>query len=596
MSPPSSSRYQVTVCPNRLELQFRWFLQGPAATGRIRAEIPTWVPGDYDFAPFARDVFDLRALTAEGHELSVSRDGWQAWIIDGGEGDVQLSWRVYGYDPDFAEPSGIVDHTYAIVLGARFLHTRAWLGPCTVNYQLPESWHGTLHHPSGAQHVDGNTWEYPSFEILLDTPVAMGDLRVVSRDLNGTPFHFVFVDSAVGFDATVERFVADVLAVANTFHGMFGKFPFEDYSFVLSFNPQAEWGLEHLSSSMCGLGPDVFTDPDQYATGVRVCAHELFHAWNVRRLRPDPLGELATHLASGSFTEGLWVAEGFTRYYEFLSCTRAKVYTPQQFISAVTGYHSHLSAIPAYSRVTAIDSSKASYLNHDPKYPGRCNNAIDYYDKGMLIAFGLDVRLRQAGDSLDVAFAEFYETFQGYGLGHPGYASEQVFDFFERRLAGLGGILRHETKHTAQLNTIALLASLGFAPEHEAGHRLGLMFLDDGEPTIYNVLDDSPAGGSGIAPGDTITSVNGFTYTHAGLMWAANRSESVELRVTRGQRQLCFRIVPAAHKSLKSWHWYGSAEQEALLDHWLGLPLSLKQGQCFPLDFYDNFHGIETIV
>src|SRR5690606_24970521 len=144
-------------------------------------------------------------------------------------------------------------------------------------------------------------------------------------------------------------------------------------------------------------------DQGQFATGIRVCAHELFHAWNVRRLRPAPLGQLAHHLEDGSFTEGSWLAEGFTRYYELLLSARVGAYNPDPFFSAVAGYDHHLSAQPAYQRVSATDSSLATYLNH-AKYPGRVNNSIDYYDKGMLIAFALDVQLRGRGQSLDSAF------------------------------------------------------------------------------------------------------------------------------------------------------------------------------------------------
>jgi predicted metalloprotease with PDZ domain len=590
------SHYDVIVDPTRLELRVEWRFTGAAARGHVRAEIPAWAPGDYSFSPLARDVFDVQARTADGRTLEVQRDGRQAWVIHDGGGDIRVTWRAWAYEIDFAEPSGIVDGAYAILLGARYLHTPAWPGACSVHYHVPDAWRDTLHHPSGAKQIGPQTWEYPTFEILLDTPVAMGDIHVISRDVCGTPFHCIFVDKGVGFDEVVERFVGDVLATARTFHDMFGEFPFEDYTFVLTLNPAANWALEHLSSSMCGLGPDVFTDPDRYALGVRVCAHELFHAWNVRRLRPSPLGELASHLQSGSFSAGLWIAEGFTRYYEFLSCTRAGVYTPQQFISTVVGYFSHLTVLPAYGRVSAADSSLAAYLNHSPKYPGRCNNSIDYYDKGMLIAFGLDARLRQAGTSLDAAFAEFYRRYQGFGPGIPGYTMDQVVDFFGERAPDLSAVLQREALECGPLDTINVLRSLGFQPRFEDGYMLGLMFLNGGEPKLYNVLDDSPAGATGIAPEDVITGVNGYAYTRAGLFWAANRAAPVEIRVLRGQRVLDFTISPKPVQRIADLVWSGTEEQAAMLFQWFGRRFELANEQVFPLDFYENLHGVETVV
>src|SRR5262249_28325618 len=175
---------------------------------------------------------------------------------------------------------------------------------------------------------------------------------------------------------------------------VFASFPFKDYTFILTTRPGFHWGLEHLTSSVCSLEPEVFIDPASQARGLRVCGHELFHAWNVRRLRPAPLGQ-PSDLRNGVYTEGLWLAEGFTRYYEFLLCTRARIYSPAQFFSGIVNNWEHLRRTPAYTRVSAIDSSLATFLNHR-NYPGFENTSIDYYQKGMLIAFDLDSELRLA--------------------------------------------------------------------------------------------------------------------------------------------------------------------------------------------------------
>ncbi len=424
--------YHVRVVPARHEIEVEMTLEGPAAEGTIRLEVPTWVPGDYEFDTFGRDVFELKAADKHtGAPLVVHRAGWQAYHVGGGAGAVRITYRAYCSSIDFGEPCGILDDQYGVLLGTRYLHTPAHLGACRVTYELPAGWE--LHHPSGARQVEPWTWEYPSYEVPLDTPVIMGAFDRITRNVRGTDFHHVFVTRGIGFELQVGKFVDGLVQIAAAYHDMFGSFPFEDYTFVLSLDPNDDWGLEHLTSTMVGLGPDVFTDPDQYAIGLRTCAHELFHAWNVRRLRPAPLDKLDFY--HGSFTEGLWVAEGFTRYYEFLICTRTGVYSPQQFFSAVVNYYRHLAVLPAYRRVSALDSSAATYLNH-AKYPGRVNNAIDYYDKGMLIAFNLDAVLRgdAGGSGLDGAFSAFYEEYVGRGLG---YTTADVCDFFGRLHPGL---------------------------------------------------------------------------------------------------------------------------------------------------------------
>lgn len=591
--------YTVRLRPEQHELDVTMVLRGPAASGTFSLQIPTWVPGSYSFDIYARDLFNLTATDlASGKTLAVHRDGWQGFRIDGADGELKVSYSAYAYAVEYAEPCGIVATDWAILLGTRYLYAPKHLGPCRVHYQLPEGW-SAIHHPSGAQKIDDRTWDYPSYEILLDTPVAMGtfDLYVRKVGPEQTPFYFLFVDRGVGFAEGVEDLVGKVAQVAEGFRDIFGSFPFSDYTFLLSLNPNADWGLEHLTSTMCGLGPDVFTVPDQTATGVRVCAHELFHAWNVRRLRPSPLKNLDTHLECGCFTEGLWVAEGFTRYYEFLASTRVGAYTPEQFFSAVMGYYQHLTIQPAYERVSGVDSSLATFLNHS-KYAGRVNNSIDYYDKGMLIAFELDSVLRREtqNDTLDTAFAAFYQAYVAGGPSHAGYSTEEVVGFFEAIHPGLGALLTQGAEHPGGLSVPEQFERLGFTLTLQQQHYLGLVFRDVIGAEILDVIDISPAGGSGIAPADVITMVNGFAFSPQALQWAAANSGPVTLTVLRGHLPLSFTITPVSRATVQELIWVGSAAQAGLIAKWLGQAFAPAAGQVFSLDFYENFHGVEIVV
>ena len=602
MSQQADVSYHVTVDPDRRELLIKARFKGAFAAGEsLIVETPSWVPGNYNFMQFARDVFCLEASdTATGEALAWRREGWNGFRILAPGGDVTLRYRAYAFEPDFGEPAGILDNGYAALLGTRYLYCKGHLGPCQVSYALPGLWQGRLHHPSGALRIDPTTFLYPSYEILLDTPVVMGDFTLVRRVVGDTPIYFAFVDRAAGFEAKVERWVDDVAKVAGFFLDMFGSFPFSDYTFVLSCNPRNEWGLEHLTSTMCGIGPDVFVDEDQFKIGVRVCAHEMFHAWIVRRLRPAPLLQLQHHLDTGSFSEGLWLAEGFTRYYEFLACTVTGIYSPEAFLSNIVGYFGHLTQIPAYDRVSVTDSSLATYLNHHPKYPGRVNNSIDYYDKGMLIAFGLDASLRldARGGDLNQALSAFYRRNVHWPNPEPdqlGFTTQDVLDHFEASLPGLGAKLDREVNHPGGLDTEALLTRLGFEVVRQPVFTLGLVFTDD-SATIYNLLDDAPAGQSGLAPGDVIATVNGFAWSADALRAAVDQGQAVTLMVLRGHRMLQFSVVPLAREAIAQLIWRGDAARRQRLFAWFGRSFDLSDGRAIPLDFYENFHGVEMVV
>jgi len=611
-----SIAYEVTLNPKGLEMTVTMKITGqvaPNAVDNVMLEIPKWVPGDYDFEPYGRDIFSVSATDSNNNSLPVNRNGFTGYAItvkgDGKDNTVTVTYRASCYEPDLGDAMGLVDSNYAILMGTRYLFCPHYTGECSVDYgQLPEGWQ--MHHPSGAKRIElTNKWIYPSFEVLLDTPVCFGGFDLIEYDVKGTPFYFVFVDKGIGFDATVTTFVKQVCLAAEKIYDVFGLFPFADYTFVLSLNPQAEWGLEHLTSNLSGLGPEVFVDDTMFSTGIRVCAHELFHAWNVRRLRPAPLGQLCHHLSSGCFTEGLWVAEGFTRYYEFLISARAKAYTPDQFFSAVVGYYQHLTQQPAYNRVSVADSSLASFMNHS-KYPGRVNNSIDYYDKGMLIAFGLDARLRSTTDnlmysSLDEAFKNFYLKYFGDGSTVPsdyvGYSTQDVIDYFETVQPGLGSILDEQVRKAGELDTITQFENIGFEVSVTKPNCLGIFFMDDGEPTIYGIADNSAAGEVGLAPNDVIQTVNGFAFSSKGLQWAASQTAEVTLEVLRGHRKLTFNLMPKPFEKLNQLTWKGSKDQATIINSWLHLTIEDKHyfnpayGDMFNLDFYDNFHGNEKM-
>src|SRR5690606_22651977 len=137
---------------------------------------------------------------------------------------------------------------------------------------------------------------------------------------------------------------------------------------------------------------------------------------------------------------------------------------------------------------------------------GRVNNSIDYYDKGMLIAFGLDARLRNAKGnaaygSLDEAFRAFYLKFFGTSDSLPpdyvGYTTKDVIAFFAEGQAELGPILEAQVLQPGHLDTTTQFEAIGFVVEWTETNYLGIFFMNDGAPTIYGIGDDSPAGAVG---------------------------------------------------------------------------------------------------
>ena len=582
--------YRVSILPELHELQIEMRLDPPVARRSVQLEVPSWVPGSYHFHPFGRNIFDVRAWQVlTGEPLRVVREGWQGYRVEGATGALVIAWRVWAYDLELSQVFGMVDQDFAVITGVNLLHPSAWRGVCRVIYDVPPGWQA--HYTSGEMPgYDDTSRDYPNYETLLDSPVVLGRWDRVERRLDGTTFYFVFLDRTLGFETESRAFVDRLAGIAYRCRDVFGFFPFTTYTFIFTTRPDLRWGLEHLTSSVCGLGPDVFIDPGSNARGLRVAAHELFHAWNVRRLRPAPFGQ-PMDLRHGTFTEGLWLAEGFTRYYEFLLCTRAGIYTPEQFFSSIVNNWDRLRRSPAYSRISATDSSLATFLNHR-SYPGFLNTSIDYYQKGMLIAFDLDAELRLAGDdSLDAALRDFYRAFAESASG---YTTADALTFFGRRRPRAGRMLERAVTRGGGLATREHLERLGFALEPEVQQSFGFVVRPPKLAAITGVSDRSSAARAGLAPGDVITRINGFPVTSDALRWAAGTTEPVALEGTRGHRPIALQLVPQERKGITALRWRGCPADLIRIREWCYAPdFAPEPGEQLPLSFYEDFRGVD---
>ena len=586
-------RYRVRVLPQLHVLDITLTLVARPEQEKVRLALPTWVPGAYAFMRYGRDLSLPEVVLRDGGEkLQVRRDGWQGFVVDGVRGPIDIQYRVHAYDPAWGELTGFVGDNQAIVLGPRYLFSPDAPGQVEVQFETPAGW--PLHVAGLASGSGQGPWTFQSLPALFDTPVVLGAFERVTVPVEGVPFHFVFMDRAPGFDRQVQGLVDDFVRVAQACHAVFGSFPFAHYTFVCTFNPESHWGLEHRASTMVSLGQHALIDANVRRSAIRLAAHELFHAWNVCRLQPAPLGQV--DVVNGSFPDALWVSEGFTRYYEFLLATRTRGIPPDVFFSNVVNFYRHLEAMPAYARVTPKDASLSTFLNHH-KYPGSINNAIDYYDHGMLVAFDLEVALRTSREpsTLDQTFRAFFDAYAGKGHG---FSTADFRDFLaERHGEDIARIVDDEVETAGGLRVPESLEALGFELEREPVHFLGLVLEENTGPELVNVLDTSPAGMAGLAAGDVLLEVNEFPFELRVLRYFVDHESEVRLTVRRGALRRTYSVPVARRERISGLVWRGRPEQLERVRNWLTLPeLAWTVGERLPLGAFDNFHGIQSIL
>ena len=570
--------YSLRVVPHAGRLDGELLL--PA--GEHLLETATWVPGAYAYLRYGRDLVDVRAEAAStGAPLGVQREGWTGYRIEPCAQPIRVTFRAVMADPAWGELAGYVTSEHAVLHPTRLPHVRSLAGSVRVHYELPEGW--AMHHPAGAARENESSFLYPSFADWLDTPVVAGAFVHRQRQEGSTTFHYVFLEQAVGLDTELEGFLDDVQKIARAAGDVFSGFPFAEYTFVCSFDSRAHWGLEHAHATLVGLGPLALVDDAARFDALRVIAHELVHAWNVCRLKPAAFAP--ADLVAGGLPGELWIAEGFTRYYEFLLLVRAGFCTPERFFSNVVSYHDASTTRPGYARTSLLDSARATFLNHH-RYPNAANTMIDYYDVGMLVAFDLDAELQLRGRSLDEAFATLYRRF---GTATGGFTHEDACAVFAE--LGCEEIVRREVETPGALTTLAQLRRLGFECGVCEASTLGVIL--DG-PRIVHVLEGSGAEAAGLLPDDRIVTHDALAFTSKGLEWLVGHRRSIALVVQRGDRLLSVDAGIGTRPQVTSLTFRGGAEAQATLQRWLGL--GLATGAEIALRFYDNFHGTDRPV
>ncbi|HEY4321079.1 MAG TPA: PDZ domain-containing protein [Gemmatimonadales bacterium] len=357
--------------------------------------------GRYALTEYAKNVYSVKAVDATGKALPVTHPDPYSWTVTGHHGTVTLSYTNYadvgsgtfsGFNPEQeqVQPQG----TFVYVKG---LEAR----PIRVTFhRLDPSWTiATQLVPT----KDPETFTAPGMQYLFDSPTHLGNIQwrqwTETHDGNTQTWRVSLDDpmAAQAIDAYADG-LKKIVHEAGAVYGEFPKFDYGTYTFVSCYRSDcASDGMEHRNStSVTGgsLGGDG-------ARGLSTGAHEYFHSWNVKRIRPQGLDPWDYDRAN--MTDGLWIAEGFTQYYGPLLETRAGVTTPAREITGIGGSINAITNSPGREYFGPIGMSQQAPFRDgasasDPVAP---NTFISYYTYGAAIATALDFSLRIRGKSLD---------------------------------------------------------------------------------------------------------------------------------------------------------------------------------------------------
>lgn len=563
LQPPYSISYRLAMprpASHLFEITIDVSVPPGESASFIDFQIPRWQPGRYAVANFAANVQEFRAQ-AQNLTLIATKIDDQTWRVQRqGNRTITAAYKVFGNDLSGTYAQLDVGHA-SYTGGEIFMYIAGHKAdPVELHVEPPPNWriiNGRTERPN--QRV----WKYPNYDILIDNPTEIGpDWTRDEFNVDGKTY-YVVVHSRGDEGGRRPALVRDLEKIVRAEIRMWGPPEFDSYTFLFHFaaDDRSSDGMEHLISTHI-IEPGILAERHTYANAVGTAAHEFFHAWNVKRLRPIELGPW--DWTKPAVTRGLWIAEGFTQYYGILMYHRAGLNDEDEFLSNLADTISTIENSPANKLMSAEASSMAATFIDSALHRQRTNlpnTSLSYYLKGELIALNLDLLIRgwtRGQRSLDDVMRRAYDEFyakspnSSYYLKGRGYSIEDftrivsevagrdMTEWFARYVRGVDPLPYTEALAAAGLR---LVKSPAYQP-----HTAGIVIdRDDRQSLRLGALrTDSPAERGGLQEGDVLVSIGGTNVSRENWLSVLNRykqGDRVPVTVRRFRRTMDLNFV-----------------------------------------------------
>jgi predicted metalloprotease with PDZ domain len=585
---PLQLEYLLLLTHPNLHLVSVEITAGKVAGDSLDFVMPAWSPGRYAIYNFAKNVQEFEALGATGQPLAWSSLDKQTWRVAAGRagGTVRVRYRVFANDLNGSFSQ--FDRTHANLNGPSiFMYVAGHKqDPLTLRVETPENWQLV----SGfSEDSRARTFLAPNYDRLLDTPLeASAEIKLEQFQEQGKTIR-VAVHS-YGEEADTAKLVAGLKKIVGAEMAGMPRPDFAHYTFIFHFAPELTMGdgMEHLNSTQIMLRGSANNSREE---ALETAAHEFFHLWNVKRLRPAGLGPF--DYTREVYTPSLWFAEGVTTYLAYLALLRSGLWTREEFLERLAEEIRAFEEAPGRTLMSAESSSfYAWFYDRAPQMQETnfANSTISYYNKGALLGMLLDLEIRSRTrgaktllDVLRLLYQRFYEapaaSYYGPGRGYEEpdilqavneVAGSDLVAFFENGARGVGP-LPYDAALAAAGMTLRV-SELGGAPP-------GLGATTTSDSRGARVLDVRPGGAAdraGIGRDDLLTAIDNQSLVTESLetrLRAYPPGASVPFTVERqGREEIIFLTLdPPDQKSYAIRERAGAtAEQIALRGQWLG--------------------------
>lgn len=373
----------------------------------VDLKMPAWTPGYYMILDLAKNVVEFTTTDGSGKSLSFVKTAKNTWhITTTGVKTLLVSYYVFANRTSIAEPYLAENRGFIAPTGV-FMHVDGKLNhPVTVSIKPYGDWKQIS---TGLDPVNGvvNTFSAPDFDRLYDCPILVGNQEVLNFEYKGIP-HRIAIEKPGTCDRV--KLTADLKRIVEAGTAIIGEIPYKHYTFIIM--EKGGGGLEHLNSMAVFADVSNYQDSQQDRGLLGFFAHEFFHLYNVKSIRPIVLGPF--DYDRECITNMLWFSEGGTVYYEEIILNRAGFLTRDGFLEnagQTIGRHENSTGHELQSAALASRDTWMLFFNRNENSQ---SVTINYYDKGATLAMLLDLKIRyesQNVNSLDDVMRTLYQVY-----------------------------------------------------------------------------------------------------------------------------------------------------------------------------------------
>lgn len=573
--------------PERASHLYHVKLRCEGLTGELHDfKLPRWTPGFYQIIDYGRNVLRFSAADGTGRALPWEKTENNTWRVAAGNAVVLvLNYDVLAETP-FPADSYIGEDRGFITPASMFVNLDGVIRrPATVEIHLPVGW--SISTGLDGSKTQPNVFDAPDFDVLYDCPILMGQQERLMFEVKGVP-HLVVIEN-VPAEINRGKMLTDIKAIVTAATDLMGDVPYSHYTFMIM--GRGAGGIEHANSSADQFDGKSLTSPAGYIRWLSFIAHEYFHNFNVKRIRPLALGPF--DYEQENITNMLWVSEGLSVYYQDLLLVRAGLMSRDAYLAHMAKEIGAFQNSPGRHYESATEASRETWNSGSGVRLDR-NVSISYYDNGAMLGAMLDLNIRSAtkgrkslDDVMRSLYRKYYLTekrgftdseFRAECENAAGTSLPEIFDYASQpkemdyaRYFGIAGLKLDVSSATAPGGWIGLDTRTEEMPPQGAGRR-------NSSPSVELVVTDiaagSPAVAAGIRIGDRITSVNGMPAAAKLLSDAVKQGAdtNIQIRWRRAGNEMnaTVQVAPNIRQSYRLTIADGATgDQKRILSDWL---------------------------